>query len=172
MKYKNSLLGLFVAAVSAMLLSGCDVYQEGYSLQTDISECEASGANCETATGAGLLGIYIAGPDPYVINRANARRFDIQGLCNEGDFPKNAIEWSVYHTASNHPVHTNIRIDQGCVSGKFRFQVNLAGAYPSGDARYNERHTLVVEVIGKDINNTEHRNILAARREKALHAFE
>lgn len=154
------------------ILIGCDVYQEGYSLQTDVSECEASGAECESPTGAGLLGIFIAGNDPHIINRAAARRFDINGLCNEGDFPENYIEWSLFHTDSGDPVHTNQRIFNGCKRGKFRFQVDITGVYPSGDTRYNQRHRLVVEVIGRDINGTEHRNVLSAQKSIELHAFE
>ena len=148
------------------------MYQEGYSLNTDISECEASGAECESATGAGLLGIFIAGNDPHVINRAAARRFDINGLCNEGDFPENYIEWSLFHTESSHPVHTSQRIFNGCKSGRFRFQVDITGAYPSSDPRYNQQHTLVIAVIGRDINGTEYRNTLAGQKEIKLHAFE
>lgn len=163
--------GKFLALILPFLM-GCSFYQEGYNLQTDISECEASGGNCSEASGAGQLGLHIANKQPYVIQNGSVREFDISGLCNEGDFPENVIEWSLYHVDSNTPVHTSQRILNACKRGKFRFQVSIDGAYPADNAAYNQIHRVTVELIGRDINGTEHRNVLAARRQLDLLALE
>lgn len=160
-RWVNPILFLFLG----LSLAGCELYQEGYSLQSDVSECEASGADCSTATGANLLGLHISNPQPYTIPRANVRHFDISGLCNEGDFPENVLEWSVHHVDSGLAIHTNQRIFQACKRGKFRFQVSIDGAHtPTNAPEYNQIHRVTVELIGRDINGTEHRNTLAARR--------
>lgn len=157
---------LLFLVIGTLSLAACDLYGDGYNLETSVNECEASGADCSTGTGASALGISMSYGDKYTVHNRCTEIFDISGYCNEGDFPENFLEWSLYHDASGTPIQTNQRILQGCKRGKFRFQVSI-----DGSPQPNQQHRLTVEIVGKDLQGVEHRNTVAARRNLFLVAL-
>jgi hypothetical protein len=167
MKYEKT---LFLLILIFSLNTGCDVYDEGFDISSATDECEASGGNCEEPTGANLLALSISNSNPATLKLATPCSgpgatclFDIAGLCNEADYAQNIIEYRVYdHTNNNVPIVNLKKAYDICKRGKFKLQVSVS----LGCVRTAKR--LEIEIVGKDLQGTEFRNPLAARRDVDL----
>ena len=157
--------------VFIFLVTGCDVYDGGFDISEAIDKCEQSGGNCTEPTGANLLNLNISGSQPNVLrnsqycdatNSTGNCVFDVAGLCNEADFASHFIEYRVYDQYTN-LVHVPLTVEADiCKRGKFRIQV----AVPAGCVLTEK--TLSIEIVGRDLTGTEHRNPLAAQKSVGL----
>lgn len=159
---------IFFIITCLSTLAGCEIYDEGFDLSsTDVDKCAQAGGNCAEPTGANLLALNIATPNPTTIVSSNTEycgstgicNFDISGMCNEADFPENIIEFRVFDPGDNSDYISLTRSYNKCIRGKYRLRISL----PAGCVLTAKR--ISIEVLGRDLNGTEHRNPLAAKRE-------
>lgn len=169
-RFKKIVFLILSSSLFLVINIGCDVYDEGFDVGSATDECEAAGGNCEEPTGANLLALSISNSNPATLKLATACSgpgatcvFDISGLCNEADYSQNIIEYRVYdHNNNNAPIVNLKKAYDICDRGKFRLQVSVS----LGCVRTSKR--LEIEIVGKDLQGTEFRNPLAARRDVDL----
>ncbi len=160
--------------IGLYFLSGCEVYDEGFDLTNSSDPCLESGANCSEPNGSNLLALSVTNTNPVVVKSSNGCAnsfvpalnlicvFDISGLCNEGDYSQNIIEYRVYSIDTGVDVLPITSLSNICKRGRFRFQVGVA----AGQVQTAKR--LSIEILGRDLAGIEARNPLAARREVDL----
>jgi hypothetical protein len=154
---------MYLLALFFLINLGCAVYDEGLDLSS-VNECEQSGGLCEEPTGSALLSLAFANSDRYSIKNPTNRRFDLNGYCNEADFPQNVIEYTVFRPSDNSIIIPITRAQNLCKRGKFRLQVDLPLNDPMGNPVNVQQISRVrLELVGLDLNNIEYRNTLAAQ---------